>query len=156
MELLRSRAWPILLIVLCTGCFSYEPVELENVLLVELQEMNQDSISVKVVVQISNPNGYRIKLTDPDVNLYINRDTIGKAVFSEDLVLEKNSTKHYTIPISAGFNGKFNQLLIASLGGLLGGSITVGADGTVVGKAGIIKRRVPFKFEEDLSNKFNR
>ena len=94
-------------------------------------------------------------MTDPDVNLYINRDTVGKAVFREDLVLDKNSSKQYTIPVSAGFNGKFNKLLIASLGGLFGGSATVGADGTVVGKAGIIKRRVPFKFEEDLTDQFN-
>jgi LEA14-like dessication related protein len=153
--LLQTRTLSFLALFLLTGCFSYEPVELQEVNYVEITKISSDSVSVEITVRISNPNSYNITLTDPDVDLSINDDLVGKAIFKRDLVLEKNSSSDYTIPVSAALNRQLNTLIIASLGGLFGGNVKVGAKGKVVGKAGLIRRRVPFEFEEDLSGQLN-
>ena len=141
----------VVFLILLTGCFSYKPVELKEVSYVEILKINPDSIAVEVTVQIENPNGYRIKLTEPDVDLFVNDKLVGQAVFYEDLVLDKRTDTSYVVPVSAAFDGKFNSIMIASLGGLFGGNMTVGAKGTIVGKAGLIRKTVPFEFEQDLS-----
>lgn len=137
-------------VLLLSSC-SYEPVELKEVSSLEIVKMNPDSISVKVGVILRNPNNYKITLTDPDLDLYINNNLIGKAIFEDKLVLEKDTTKLYVVPVSAGFNGKYTNLLISSLGGLLGGKMTVKGEGTVVGKAFLFKKTVPFEFEEEIN-----
>lgn len=149
---LRKAIVPLLGLVLLTGCFSYEPVEVQEVTFVEVLNVNSDSISVEVTVKVNNPNNYRIILTDPDVDLYVNESLIGKAVFKRDLALEKKTDREYVIPVAAAFSGKFNSVMLASLGGLLGGKMTVGAKGVITGKAGIINRKVPFEFEQELTD----
>jgi len=140
----------LLLPIFVTAC-NYQPVVLEKVSSVEIVKIDRDSISVKVGVTLNNPNSYKITLTDPDVNLYVNDNLIGKAVFYNDLVLEKTMNKEYVVPVAAGFDGKYGALLLSSLGGILSGNMVVKGEGTVVGKTGFFRKRVPFEFEEDIN-----
>ena len=141
---------PVAFLLFLTACH-YQPVVLEEVNSVEILKIDRDSISVRVGVTLNNPNDYKITLTDPNVDLYVNDNLIGKAVFYQDLVLEKKMNKEYTVPVAAGFDGKYSALLLSSLGGILSGNMVVKGKGTVIGKAGLFRKTVPFEFEEDIN-----
>ena len=149
----RDLIIPACTLFLLNSC-SYEPVELIEVRSIDVKRIDTDSISMNVEVLLHNPNNYRITLTDPDLDLYINDGHIGKAVFYDDLVLSKDTAMTYMVPVAAGFNGQYTSLLLNSLGGILGGKMVVRGEGTVQGKAGLFKRRFPFSFKEDLGQAF--
>lgn len=146
-----KHVFVLLLLVASLASCSYEPVELVQVKTVEVVKADADSISLIVNVELSNPNSYNITLTDPDLDLFINSNKIGKAVFYRDLVVEKDMVKVYEIPVAAAFNGQYMNILLSSLGGILGGKMLVKGEGSVKGKAGLFSKRFPFSFEEDLS-----
>jgi hypothetical protein len=98
---------------------------------------------------LDNPNGYRIHVLDPDVDLYLNDKYIGKGILDSALVLDRKSTRVYSIPLHAEIQG--GSLLLMVLSGVFsGGDLKLGAKGTVVGRAGLIRKRFPFALEEQI------
>ncbi|HRH67896.1 MAG TPA: LEA type 2 family protein [Flavobacteriales bacterium] len=132
---------------LVTGCLGYKQVELRDIANVEVEKMDAKGIAVRVDAMIENPNGYRIHVLDPDVDLYLNDKFIGKGVLDTALVLDKKSTRVYSVPLHADLQGGSLLMLLLS-GALNGDDMKLGAKGTVVGKAGLIRKRFPFELEE--------
>jgi hypothetical protein len=145
-------AWsaPALLATLLTGCLTYKEVELRSVNDVEVERMDRDGLAARVNVTIHNPNGYRIKVLDPDVDLYLDQVNIGKALLDSAVVLEKRSTLTYSIPLHASFAGRSGPALIAILGAAMRGETKLGAKGSVVGKALLVRKRFPFELEHTI------
>ena len=143
---MRSRSSLLLFAApLLAGCFGYREVELRAVHDVQVERFDAQGLALLVDVEVHNPNGYRIHVQDPDVELFLNGRPAGKALLDSALVLEKRSTRHYRVPLHTRFSGGGLLLL---LGGALGGEVRVGATGTVTGRAGLLKRKVPFTLEE--------
>ena len=69
----------LLSIALLTGCVRYSEVEIVGVQDVQVTRFDATGLSATVTVEVNNPNNYRISVTDPDVDLYINDVAMGKA-----------------------------------------------------------------------------
>lgn len=152
MTSVRSAAFlPLLLPLafLVTGCFSYKQVELKDITNVSVERMDGKGIAVRVDALLDNPNGYRIHVLDPDVDLYVNDKYIGKGILDSALVLERKTTRVYSVPLHADLQGGSLLMLLLS-GALTGDDVKFGAKGTVVGKAGLIRKRFPFELEEQI------
>lgn len=147
---LRLRL-PLLLslVLLFTGCFSYKQVELKDITNISVEKMDGKGIAVRVDALLDNPNGYRIHVLDPDVDLYINDKYIGKGILDSALVLDRKTTRVYSVPLHADLQGGSLLMLLLS-GALTGDDVKFGAKGTVVGKAGLIRKRFPFELEEQI------
>ena len=130
------------------GCRAYKDVELQAINGVEVQRLDKDGIAARVNVTINNPNGFRIKVSDPDVDLYLNGANVGKATLDSAVVLEKRSSRTYDIPLHARFDGKGGTALITIMGAVLSGETRIGAKGTVAASAFLLKKRFPFDVEE--------
>jgi LEA14-like dessication related protein len=140
----------LLLSLSLAACTSYEQVELKDITNIEVDRMDAKGIAVRVDALVNNPNNYRIQVLDPDVDLYVNDKFIGKGILDSALVLEKNSTNVYTIPIHAELQG--GALLMVLVSGVFSGTeVKLAAKGTVVGKVGLLRKRFPFEFEERVS-----
>ena len=153
-HMLRSKA-PLLacctcLLLLLSSCINYQDVTFLGVRNVELRKMDGNDIALTIDAEVENPNGYRIKLKDPDVDLWYNGHLIGKAVLDSAVVLDKRSTRVYPVYISADTKGKLGPILLGSLGSLLSGQAEVRAAGTVKGQVGIISKRFPFDIRDTL------
>lgn len=133
-----------------TSCLSYKQVELVDVTNVSVEKMDAKGIALRVNALIENPNGYRIHVLDPDVDLYLNDKFIGKGVLDSALVLDKRSTQLHSVPLHAELEGGSLMMLLLS-GVLNGNEFKLGAKGTVVGKAGFIRKRFPFEMEERIT-----
>ncbi|HRO39701.1 MAG TPA: LEA type 2 family protein [Flavobacteriales bacterium] len=149
--MLHRAFLPILLLaLLCTGCMNYSEVELVGVRNARLTRLDAQGLSATITVEVNNPNNYRITLADPDVDLYLNDEVVGKAVLDSAVVLAPKSVALYDVPLRATFTqGKGNPLPLL-LGSALGGGLKLGAKGTVVGKARGLRKRFPFEAEQPI------
>lgn len=137
----------VLSIALFTGCFSYKEVELVGIRSFEMTNLDGKGIAATVGVEMKNPNGYKIKIKDPDVDMSINGIGIGKATLDSTVVLRPRSTQVYRVPLRVNFQLDQAGILPGLAMGLLTGSVRLGVKGTVVGKAGFLKKRFPFADE---------
>ncbi len=143
-----ALALPLLLL----SCSGYEEVILHDVKDIEVTRFDGKGVALRVQAEIENPNGFRISAVDPDVDLFLNGTLIGKGLLDSAIVLEKRSTKVYSIPMHAEFKGGSAMMLL--LAGALAGEMEFSAKGTIAGKAGILRKRFPFELTEtiDLGN----
>lgn len=134
--------------LLLSGCLSYKEVVMHDIVDVEVRKLDLKGVDLTAHVMLENPNGYRISVKDPDVDLYLNGTFVGKGLLDSSLVLDRRTKRVYEIPMHAEFKGA--NLLMMLLGGAISGEMNLGAKGTVVGQAGLLRKRFPFDVEEKL------
>lgn len=136
-------------VLLLSGCMHYNEVKLLGVQDAQLTRLDGKGLSVVVLAEVSNPNKYKISLSDPDVDLYLNDRLVGKAMLDSTVVLAANTTHTYRVPLHTDFSQGEN-LLPMLLGGALSGSMKVGAKGSIVAKARLLHKRFPFEVEQQI------
>ena len=136
-------------LLLLSGCMRYNEVKLLGVQGAQLTRLDGKGLSVIVLAEVSNPNKYKISLSDPDVDLYLNDRLVGKAVLDSTVVLAANTTRTYRVPLHTDFSQDGN-LLPMLLSGALSGSMKVGAKGSIVAKARLLHKRFPFEAEQQI------
>jgi LEA14-like dessication related protein len=136
-------------LVLLTSCLSYKEVVLRDITNVAVERMDAKGIALRVDALLDNPNGYRIHVLDPDVDLYLNEKYIGKGFLDSIVVLQRRTEKVYSVPMHAELKGGSLLMLLLS-GSFSGKDVTLGVKGTVVGKAGFLRKRFPFELEEQI------
>ena len=139
----------LLLPCLFGSCLSFQEVTFNGITDVAVDRVDQNGIVARVTVALDNPNGFRIHVIDPKVDLYLNDVYVGRAVMDSSLVLEKKVKKEYPIPMHATFDAK-GAALGAVLTAALTGKATLKAKGTVVGRAFLLRKRFPFEEEHEL------
>jgi len=147
---MRKPSALLLVTILLTSCANFRDVTFHGVRNVELRKMNGNDIALTIEAEVENPNNYRIKLKDPDVDLWYNGQFVGKAVLDSTVILDKRSTRIYPVYISADTQGKLGPILLGGLGSLLSGQAELRASGTVKGQVGIISKRFPFDIRDTL------
>lgn len=135
-------------LLLLTGCLSYKEVVLRDVTDVRVKSYDAKGIALRVDALIHNPNGYKIHVSDPDVDLYLNDKFIGKGLLDSAVVLDRRSTQLYSIPLHADLQG--GSLLMLLLAGELSTEMKIGAKGTVRAGNGALSKRFPFELEETI------
>lgn len=134
--------------LLFTGCLSYKEVAMHHIEDVEVKRLDAKGLHLTALVQLENPNGYRIHVKNPDVDLYLNGTYVGKGYLDTNLVLPKRSNMIHRVPLHAEFKGL--NLLMVMLSSALTGEARIGAKGSVVGQAGLLRKRFPFDVEETV------
>ncbi|MBL7982656.1 MAG: LEA type 2 family protein [Flavobacteriales bacterium] len=135
-------------VLLLASCSSYDEVELKDITNVEVLRMDGKQVALRVDALVNNPNGFKIHVEDPDVDLYLNDRFVGKGLLDSALVLDRKSTKVYPVYLHADLQG--GAVLFMLLGGALSGELKLGAKGTVAGRSGMLKKRFPFELEETI------
>ena len=138
----------IMAVLLVSSCSTYDEVELKDITNVEVLRMDGKQVALRVDALVNNPNGFKIHVEDPDVDLYLNDRFVGKGLLDSALVLERKSTQVYPVYLHADLQG--GAMLFMLLGGALSGELKLGAKGTVAGRSGMLKKRFPFELEETI------
>ncbi|MCB9183245.1 MAG: LEA type 2 family protein [Flavobacteriales bacterium] len=131
---------------LLSSCSSFKEVELKGITGAELMRMDGQRISLRVDALVDNPNGFRIAVEEPDVDLYVNDQYIGKALLDSALVLERRSSAIYPVYLHTDLAG--GPLLAMVIMGAMQGEMKLAAKGTVAGRSGALRRRFPFELEQ--------
>ncbi|MBK9175084.1 MAG: hypothetical protein IPM46_01860 [Flavobacteriales bacterium] len=128
------------------SCSSYKEVELTDITGVELLGMNAQSVSLRVDARIDNPNGFRIIVEDPDVDLFLNDRFVGKGKLDSALVLDRKTAKVYPVHLRAELVG--GPLAVMLIAAAMNGQAKLGVKGTVAGRSGALRKRFPIEMEE--------
>ena len=140
--------WCLSIALLFTTCFSYRDVALVEVRSVTTHEITNEGAAFTVQAVIDNPNNYRIKAKDPDVDLYLNGQLIGAATLDSTIVLDRKSSRPYDVHLHA--RPTSDRFMTALLLAALTGKATVGVKGSIVGQAGLFRHRFPFELEQEV------
>ena len=146
------RSAPVTLLLLLNlgtiGCGAYRDVTIDDVESVHLAGMDANGLSVRAEVKVTNPNGYRIRVSEPELDLYLNDRHIGTAVLDTPVTVPARSTTTVGVPFHAQLQG--GPLLMMGLGMLLGDRPLLRAEGTVSARAGLVRKRIPIRLEAPL------
>jgi len=148
MNLLRHLPCLSILLLLAS-CSRYQEVVLHEVTDAELLGMNAARIALRIDARIENPNGFRIHVEEPDVDLFLNDRYIGKALLDSALVLDKKATSVYPVYLHTDLEG--GPLVAMLITSALSGEVKVGAKGSAAGRAGALKKRFPFEVSQVIS-----
>ncbi|HRH38837.1 MAG TPA: hypothetical protein PK760_10855 [Flavobacteriales bacterium] len=136
------------ILLLATSCSSFKEVELTDITNVEVLGLDAKTIAMRVEARIDNPNGFKIAVEEPDVDLFINDKFIGKGVLDSALVLERRTAQVYPVYLHADLQG--GPLIMMLITGALDGEMKLAAKGTVAGRSGALKKRFPFTLEQTI------
>jgi LEA14-like dessication related protein len=141
------------LICLCiSSCSVYREVEVHEVVRVELSEFNSEGIDLNVYVDMENPNWYSIRLTDSNIQVWLEGREIGDVALTGPVVLPKKS--RVTQPFSIHSTPGSMERLLGDLFSLLfKQSFEIEGRGYVKGKALFIARKVPVSFTHRIDRK---
>ncbi|MCB0792950.1 MAG: LEA type 2 family protein [Flavobacteriales bacterium] len=112
--------------------------------------LDKEGIALRLDVRVANPNRYRLKVRDPDVDLFLDGVFVGKGHLDSMLVLQPRVTRTYSVPMHAELDQGGLPAALLGLSGLLKGYADLRVQGTVVGQAGLLRRRFPFELEQRL------
>lgn len=134
-----------------TSCNFYKEVEVLEVTNIEVKEFNKDVVSADISLKISNPNKYKLKLVDSDIDLFLNGKKMGKMILREPLELPKNDTTIQVLSMKAEVTEFSNDFIANTLSLLFAKTAELKAVGYVKGKAMGIGRKVKVDFTKDIA-----
>jgi LEA14-like dessication related protein len=147
--MIRKITLLMICIALLSSCSVYKEVEVKEVLNVEVLSFDNNGADCDVYLSVLNPNGYKITLTESDIDLFFEGKPLGEVKLLEKIELPKNSLT--TIKMKCQAN-------VESVQGVLGNIITLlfkteytlEGKGYIKGKALLISKKVPVVFNEKL------
>jgi LEA14-like dessication related protein len=137
-------------IALFSSCKMYQEVSVNEVIDVKVNEFGQNGIKAEVYIQISNPNWYKLSLTESHIELFFEGKSIGEVQLAEKLVLPKKSVTTQTLKIDANYES-IEAILANVLQLLFKSEFVLEGKGYVKGKAMFIAKKVPVEFKQQLT-----
>jgi LEA14-like dessication related protein len=105
----------LLISVSLFSCGSIKPLDVKKIENVKLNNFSKNSASFDITLKVENPNGYRFKLVDNNLDLVINQIELGQAKIKNRVVIPRKSEQSYTFTVEANFS----RLAIASIPSLI-------------------------------------
>jgi LEA14-like dessication related protein len=88
----------ILLIIFLTSC-KYEDIEFKKLDDFKLDKLNFNEVSATVYAEVSNPNTYKIKITEYDIDVSLNGITFKASNPEAGIVIPAKSDSRIEIPL---------------------------------------------------------
>ncbi len=130
----------LLTLLISTSC-SVSPVEIKEVESVKIVSFKNDTILFEAMFPVNNPNHYRFKITEIDLNVLLDGDEVGQIQKIEDLKIPPNRESLQRI--------RFNMVIPDRVTGglyllkmITNQALNIEIKGYIVGKALCIKKKV--------------
>ncbi len=130
----------LLSLLLSTSC-SVSPVEIKDVESVKIVSFKNDTIIFEALFPVNNPNNYRFKITDIDLDVLLDGDAVGQIQKIEDIKIPPNRESLQRI--------RFNMVIPDRITGglyllkmITNQALNIEIKGHLVGKALCIKKKV--------------
>lgn len=152
---MKLSVYPYLILIcflyMLAGCLSYEEVKVVRVVNTDVKKFSMEGAEVELTLQISNPNNYKITISNFNLNIFLNGTKLGKADVANRVVLPKNSNQNHSITMKLKKGGLSAAAMPAMMSAAMGGRMQLTAKGTIKAKAKMISKKVPIDFTENIS-----
>ena len=91
---------PLIMVLFLGSCM--QEITLTEVENIEI-EQNSNSLDVVLYLKINNPNSFKIKVQEINVDLTLNSWEVGQVTSNEEFVLKPNSEDVYPVPVNVDF-----------------------------------------------------
>jgi LEA14-like dessication related protein len=92
---------PVLFLASCANLENIEVGEIEDV---SFSKFANKTIEFEVLMPIDNPSGFRFRITDVDLDVYINNEYMGKIRNVDNVLIPSRSSELYTFPLKVEFS----------------------------------------------------
>lgn len=147
------------LLFLCSifacGCIDVKPVKVGDIEGIKINEMTKTSVTLELMIPIENPNNFKFKITDVDLDISLNGTKLGKVREIKKITVPANSSEVHSFCVEV----EFSKILAGSLD-LLSTLMKKKADldlkGTIKAKAFMISKKIDINVSKpvDLLKKF--
>ncbi len=96
---IRNIAGLLVLLIILSSCNAYKSVNIGDVSNVNFKGMVDNKISLELSVPVTNPNGYKIKIKDMDLDVTINGKYLGKMKNTNEIVIPSKSDEIQVFPV---------------------------------------------------------
>lgn len=138
----------LLLSLTLFSCFKYEDVQLLEVKNIKLNSLTQKKIEIGVDMHIVNPNNYKIRITESDLELFIKNKKIGSANIKDKIELPKKSDQTHHIVIVTDTKDIVSGAIPVLLSLMFDESIELQVKGEIRAKARALSKNFPVDFKE--------
>ncbi len=138
-------------ILIFTSCNIYKEVEVKEVRDVRLTEFGSDGLKAEVDVVVENPNSFKLKVTDSDLDVSVNGTNVGKVKLGEKLIIDKSSTNLYTLHFKSDYDDLSPQFLQSLITLIFVNYAEFSAQGYVKGRALMVSKKVKVDLKEKVN-----
>jgi LEA14-like dessication related protein len=96
---IRNIAGLLVLFIALYSCNAYKSVDIGDVSNVNFKGMVDNKISIELSIPVTNPNGYKIKIKEMDLDVTINGKYLGKMKNSSEIVIPSKSDEVQVFPV---------------------------------------------------------
>lgn len=140
------------LAVVLSSCSVYREVEVHQVQEVRFKELSADGLDLLVYLEVENPNWYTVRLTESDIQLFLEGQPLGTVSLREPMILPRKSRSVQPMSIHAS-TGSLDRLLGRLFSLIFQQTFEVTGKGYVRGKAFLVMRKVDVSFTHRLERK---
>ena len=89
-----------LITILFSSCNVYKSVNIGDVDNVDFKGLVDNKVNLELKVPVTNPNGYKIKITSMDLDVTVNGKYLGKMKNAEVIIIPKKSDEIHSFPVN--------------------------------------------------------
>ena len=90
----------LLITILFSSCNVYKSVNIGDVDNVDFKGLVDNKVNLELKVPVTNPNGYKIKITSMDLDVTVNGKYLGKMKNAEVITIPKKSDEIHNFPVN--------------------------------------------------------
>jgi LEA14-like dessication related protein len=133
-----------------SSCTVYKDVEVKEVLDFKVTEFRSDGAECEIFLTVLNPNGYKITLTESQINMVFEGKPLGEVHLKEKLVIPKKSQSTISLKCTAQF-ASLSELTGDLLSLLFKTEYVMEGSGHIKGRVMLMSKKVPITFKETLT-----
>ncbi len=96
---IKNIAGLIGLFIILSSCNVYKSVDIGSIENVNFKGMVDNKISLELQVPVTNPNGYKIKIKEMDLDVTINGKYLGKMKNADEIIIPAKSSDIQIFPV---------------------------------------------------------
>lgn len=150
---MRTLAALALLVLVFQSCNIYKEVEVLEVQNVEVKEFSQDLVEVEVSLLMDNPNWYKIKIVESDLDLFLNKRDIGTLQLADKVIIPKKTRSVQKIAIYTDYEELKENFLSNMLTLLFTSTTELQAKGHVKAKGLGVGKKIPVDVKQEIDLK---
>lgn len=140
----------LLPVLLLTGCFSFKPVVPEKIRDVKVNSLDAKGIDLSLVLNIRNPNGYRIRVKHVDLDLSAAGMKLGKVQLRQQIVIPARSSSEHTIQLQTSFRDAGLAAIPGILGIIKDRKLVLTGEGEIRAGVFILSKNFRVSFSEEV------
>jgi LEA14-like dessication related protein len=135
---------------LLVSCESISPLSVSKFEDVNVKSINTSGVALEVTMVVKNPNAYRFKMVDNQLNLFVNKTEMGTVSIKDKIVVPRKSEKSYTFLVET----QFSNLALGSIPSLINIFMSKQVELKLVGdvkvRSMMISKRFPIEIIEKV------